>query len=181
MPKSLRLSTEDSTVHARMRAVLSSIQQEFDFSTFTWPGFVDWLSQRQGKQVLLVPIPTESSSLFGGWISTAAAEFIFFDKGTLPMHQIHIQLHEIAHMLCGHSTFHADQEHMSQSQEEIMALAASAMRMRHVAESETEQEAEILTALIQSAIFSHGRQEALTRFDFQNHDEEVLVYMMELG
>ena len=64
MPKSLRLSTEDSTVHARMRAVLSSIQQEFDFSTFTWPGFVDWLSQRQGKQVLLVPIPTESSSLF---------------------------------------------------------------------------------------------------------------------
>jgi len=29
---------EDSTVHARMRAVLASIQQEFDFSTFTWAG-----------------------------------------------------------------------------------------------------------------------------------------------
>ena len=181
MPKSLRLSTEDSTVHARMRAVLSSIQQEFDFSTFTWASFVDWLSQRQGKEVLLVPIPTESSSLFGGWISTAAAEFIFYDAGTLPMHQIHIQLHEIAHILCGHTTFSTDMERLPQNWAEIMALAADAMRLRHVAESETEQEAEILTALIQSAIFSHGRQEALTRFDFQNPDEEVLVYMMELG
>lgn len=181
MPKSLRLSKVDSTVHARMRAVLSSIQQEFDFSTFTWAGFVAWLSRNRGKQVVFVPIQTASSTLFGSWITTAAAEFIFYDDGTLPMHQIHIQLHEIAHILCGHNTFHADLDQLPQSREEMMALAAAAVRLRHVDESETEQEAEILTALIQSAVFSHGRQEALTRFDFQNHDEEVLVHMMELG
>ena len=97
------------------------------------------------------------------------------------MHQIHIQLHEIAHILCGHTTFHVDSDHLPSSRAELMSLVEGAVRLRKVGDSETEQEAKILTALIQSSVFRHGRQAALTRFDFQNHDEEVLVHMMELG
>lgn len=181
MTKSTQHPRNESGVHARMRDLMAAIQQEYDFTTFTWSGFVRWLARRRGKQVHLIPLPMGSATLFGSWISSDTEDFIFFDQDALPMHQIHIQLHEIAHILCDHTTYHVDIDHLPRSRAELMRLVEGAVRLRHVAEGETEQEAEILTALIQSCVFRHGRQAALTRFDFQNHDEEVLINMMELG
>lgn len=171
----------DPGVHARMRGLMATIQQAYDFSTFTWESFVAWLSTFLGKQVHCAPLPIEAGTLFGGWISTQQAEYIFYDGSTLPMHQLHIQLHEIAHILCGHTTFCMDVERLPEDRAELLRMVTAAVRLRHVAEAEPEQEAEVLTALIQQAVFRHGRQEALLTFDFQNRDEEVLVGMMELG
>ncbi|WP_211275500.1 hypothetical protein [Actinoplanes rectilineatus] len=39
----------------------------------------------------------------GLWLGLPGADHVFFDPGTSPLHAEHIVLHEIAHILCGHS------------------------------------------------------------------------------
>ena len=172
-----RAAHTESGIHTRMRALMETLQRDFDFATFTWPGFLAWLAERLGKQVHCVPMPLHADDLFGSWISTPQVEYIFYDATALPVHQLHIQLHEIAHILCGHETVEIHEP------VELATLMESLeqVRLRRTDRGEIEQEVEILTALIQESVFRHGRQAALTRFDFQNQDEVRLVQMMELG
>ncbi|BCJ52549.1 hypothetical protein Asp14428_40240 [Actinoplanes sp. NBRC 14428] len=40
----------------------------------------------------------------GLWISVAGADYVFYDPGTSRLHAEHIVLHELGHMLSGHTT-----------------------------------------------------------------------------
>ncbi|MEU8179679.1 hypothetical protein AB0B85_15085 [Micromonospora sp. NPDC049044] len=44
----------------------------------------------------------------GMWIETEAADHIFYNGDTRPLHQQHIILHEIGHMLCRHRNTETD-------------------------------------------------------------------------
>lgn len=44
------------------------------------------------------------AEMFGCWVRLAGKDYIFYEEHTAHLHQAHIQLHELAHILCGHKT-----------------------------------------------------------------------------
>lgn len=89
-------------VKARMRQLLDEI--DYDFSHFTLEEFARWLEDRRGRRIVFVPW-TMPPALSGAWAAECGgSDYIFYEEHTHPLHQAHIKLHELAHMLCGHST-----------------------------------------------------------------------------
>jgi hypothetical protein len=38
----------------------------------------------------------------GIWVSDETADYVFYQKETSPLHRLHIILHELSHIMCGH-------------------------------------------------------------------------------
>lgn len=60
------------------------------------------LSQQRGRRVRLLPMPLPSNGASGFWLATETTDYIITDSGTVAPHQLHILLHQLAHMLLGH-------------------------------------------------------------------------------
>ncbi|WP_328972268.1 ParH-like protein [Streptomyces sp. NBC_00239] len=60
------------------------------------------LSARLGRPVELLPLSWPSSGPCGLLMSTDRADYIGYPVDTTPLHQRHIVLHEVGHLLCGH-------------------------------------------------------------------------------
>ena len=92
-----------SAIKSRMQRRLQAISHEYDFSTFTFPTFRAWVEQYRGKRLRIVPdklVP----QFFGAWMEAEDEDYIFYKEDAVPLHQVHIILHEMAHMFCGHPT-----------------------------------------------------------------------------
>lgn len=61
------------------------------------------LGEARGKPIHLVAHSIPEPGPFGAWITGPRAEYIFYQRHTSPMHQNHIILHELGHLLEGHS------------------------------------------------------------------------------
>lgn len=62
------------------------------------------VSQRRARPLIRRAVPGLSAGApCGLWIGTAEADHVFYDPGTSPLHAEHIQLHEVAHILMGHT------------------------------------------------------------------------------
>ncbi|TVT61963.1 ImmA/IrrE family metallo-endopeptidase [Amycolatopsis rhizosphaerae] len=72
------------------------------------------LAQRRGRPIKLIPYPLPAPGVFGLWIGTIDADYIVYQKNTTPAHQEHIILHEIGHIISGHSGYEEDGDLWSQ-------------------------------------------------------------------
>lgn len=81
----------------RRIAATVSLPTPFEVTTFTAA-----LSQRLGRPVELLPLPIRSAGPCGVLVSTDRAEYIGYPADTALLHQQHIVLHEVGHLLCGH-------------------------------------------------------------------------------
>jgi hypothetical protein len=71
---------------------------------FDLDAFCAGLAARRGRPLHLRPVPGLSADApCGLWIGTAEADHVFYDPGTSPLHAEHIVLHELAHILSGHT------------------------------------------------------------------------------
>ncbi|MFJ5228755.1 ParH-like protein [Kitasatospora sp. NPDC088391] len=61
------------------------------------------LALRRGRPIELVPLSGPDHSPCGVLISTDRADYIGYPADTTALHQQHIVLHEIGHLLCGHT------------------------------------------------------------------------------
>ena len=153
-----RNNATTNDIKARMRERLREIDKVYDFSHFTFPSFQAWIEQTRGKPLRLVPdkmIP----HFFGAWIETDEEDFVFYKEDTIPLHQTHIVLHEMAHMLCGHPTLRLDRKKIAAYVRGEVDIASLLLRSPRT--DEMEWEAELLAALIQESIFSHARVQEL--------------------
>ncbi|MFD5134002.1 hypothetical protein [Streptomyces olindensis] len=66
--------------------------------------FCDRIAAQRGRPLHLHSVPGISGmdAPCGVWIATEKADHIFHEAATSPLHQDHIILHEIGHMLLGH-------------------------------------------------------------------------------
>ena len=74
---------------------------------FTLDRFCELIARRRGRALYLHPLPIRDLGgdlPCGAWLGTDAADHVFFAASTSRLHQQHIVLHEIAHMLCGHAS-----------------------------------------------------------------------------
>jgi hypothetical protein len=141
-----------------MKAVLTGL--DYDFRTFTMDSFVSWLETRLGREIRFKSWPMPPG-LFGVWLSDAEepVEYIFYDdKGPL-IQQVHIQLHELSHMICAHPTARLTRLEMQKlllASVENPAVLNPAL-LRASAQNEVEEEAEILASLIQHRVIQNKR------------------------
>lgn len=115
---------------------------------FCLRAFCDAVARHQQHPVLLRPIRT-GAALCGLWMPTPDGDLIFYEENTSPLHQTHIILHEIAHLLFGHQPT---------SVADIAALRSllphvSPETLRHILQRTTysvkdEREAELLASLV---------------------------------
>ncbi|TDD91845.1 hypothetical protein [Actinomadura rubrisoli] len=71
---------------------------------FDLDGFCHRLGQQRNRPIRLLPLTTGVGTPCGIWVSAAEADYIFHEQGTSILHQQHIVLHEIGHMLLEHGS-----------------------------------------------------------------------------
>ena len=60
-------------------------------------------SQISGRDIQLLPYRLSGSGVHGMLVRTGLTDYVVFDSDTTTMHREHIILHELSHVLCGHS------------------------------------------------------------------------------
>jgi hypothetical protein len=60
------------------------------------------LAARRGRPLILSPV-VKWPGPSGLWVASPAADYIFYEQATSALHQQHIILHELSHLLCGHT------------------------------------------------------------------------------
>ncbi len=169
------------SIEARMNAVLDKLN--FNFSDFTMDGFVAWVQAHIGREVRFIPWDM-SSNMFGVWISDAdePVEHVFIDKNTPPLHRVHIQLHELSHIICEHPTIRLTKAQMKQMLLQALddpGVLTEAL-LRSPAQEDVEQEAEILASLIQHRVIMHERLAQLSLATSSNKDLVDHLQSLEL-
>ncbi|KOU53691.1 MULTISPECIES: hypothetical protein [Streptomyces] len=93
----------DFLLRRRCRAVL----RNFDFpQPFSLDAFCRHLEERRRRPIHLHAVSMQRlmSGVYGLWLATETDDHFFYESQTSPLHQEHIVLHEIGHMLFGHAT-----------------------------------------------------------------------------
>ena len=133
------------TLRARCERRLGELElaEPFDLRAFC-----DALAARRGRPIVLVPV-AGSSGPCGLWAATPTEDLVFYERDTSPLHQEHIILHEVCHLLCGHPPALVDERELGQLL--VPDLAPGTLRhvLRRAAYSgDEEREAELLASLI---------------------------------
>jgi hypothetical protein len=100
-------------------------------------------------QVRAIPGPPSPARPCGIWIATEGGDWIFVDQQTSPLHRQHIVLHELAHMLCGHTASELPETDMLRRLfPDLSPAMVKTVLGRSSYQSEYEREAELLASLI---------------------------------
>ena len=142
-----------------MQALLESL--DYDFDDFTLEGFRSYLEHRRGRKLVFVPWQLPAS-LTGAWLAADGCDFVFYARDTLPIHQAHIQLHEMAHMLCDHTGMEIDDAIIRAFRAFCPSQEAERLLLRSTHSDLDELEAETLASLIQREALRNARLHQLT-------------------
>lgn len=169
MTPTTRTTPTRRTLQARLDAL------QFDFSQYTFERFRQHISHRRGRELYLFPW-SMPPGVFGVWLTSSdyPHEYIFFEQALPAVHQHHVQLHELAHFLCGHATTTVDRRRLADISRH--GLERVALRARPVdRQSTAELEAETLALLIQERVVRARRLEALTEASSQQFLADYLA------
>lgn len=159
-------------IEQRIAERFKQISEYYDFSSFTLQGFIAWVGKKRGKAIEMTAWAMPAA-IFGAWIEVEDMDYIFYDEDAIPLHKAHIQLHELAHMLCGHETIKATKETLADI---LMGkFSADNLLLRSTKSDQKEQEAELLTSLIQTQIHRHARFDELTREATADKEQQKLL------
>lgn len=124
---------------------------------FDLDAFCAEVSHRRGRPLFRRPVPGLSAGApCGLWIGTARADHVFYDPGTSPLHAEHIVLHELAHILSGHSGAAGDLGNLFP---DLDPATVTRVLGRVSYTTEQEREAEMMASLIRGR---SGRQPGTT-------------------
>ncbi|MFF3327536.1 hypothetical protein [Streptomyces sp. NPDC002889] len=100
------------------------------------------IAERRGRAVQLHPLPEEAaqSGVCGLWVGTDSVDYVFYEARTSRLHQEHIVLHELGHILFGHNFLEGEES----------GDGIPVVRGRTDYTTREEQEAEMLASLIRT-------------------------------
>ncbi|MGW1763778.1 hypothetical protein ACWCQL_06780 [Streptomyces sp. NPDC002073] len=97
--------------HQQLRKRCESIISGLDLShPFSLEGLCARIAEQRGRPIRLHPLPREAaeSGVCGLWVGTAAVDYVFYEAQTSRLHQEHIVLHELGHILFDHHSLAAE-------------------------------------------------------------------------
>jgi hypothetical protein len=170
---------KEQSIEARLRAILAEI--DYDFDQFTLEGFARWLEERRGRKIIFFPYHFERPDVSGAWVADEVHEYVVYEtRDAPPVLQVHAQTHEMAHMLCGHSTVQIDAEDLmlllSRIGEDDVACQSLFLRSAQPDQADEEElEAEMLASLIQEQVLNHSREQELLKV--VSSDVDIVAYL----
>jgi hypothetical protein len=110
------------------------------------------IANLRGRPLHLQAVPGLSSTApCGLWISVQSADYVFFDASTTRLHADHIILHELGHMLWGHSiAMDIENSALCQLMPDLDPKSIARILGRVSYTTSQEQEAEMLATLIRA-------------------------------
>jgi Zn-dependent peptidase ImmA (M78 family) len=84
---------------ARVQAVIDGL--DYDFKQFSVSHFIQHLEALRARDIILRSVPFDQG-LHGFWVRAETADYVFFNRRTHDVHQVHHILHELGHMVLGH-------------------------------------------------------------------------------
>ncbi|MFD6877229.1 MULTISPECIES: hypothetical protein [unclassified Streptomyces] len=117
---------------------------------FTVDGLRVCLEERRGRPIVMEPLPVLGRDApCGLWITLPSVDVVFYEQHTSPAHQDLIKLHELGHVLCGHSGV-LELPHLAALMPDLTpeAVAAVIGAQRTSYDTVEEQEAEMIALLL---------------------------------
>ncbi|MFJ5803754.1 ImmA/IrrE family metallo-endopeptidase [Streptomyces decoyicus] len=68
----------------------------------TIDGLCEVLGHHLGRQIRLLPLPLPQGSPHGLWVHTRDEDIVLFESRQAPVHQRHVVMHELGHLICDH-------------------------------------------------------------------------------
>jgi hypothetical protein len=114
---------------------------------FTIDAFSTTLAVERGRPIRLVPLPTAADAPCGLWLSTPEADYVMHQTVTSRLHQEHIVLHELAHIIFDHKALRSAAD-VRALLPDLHPQMVTTVLARSPYTSEQEQQAEVLADLI---------------------------------
>lgn len=150
-------------LEARVRQAIEGLH--YPFSQFTVPHFIAYLETLRQREIILNGAAFDGR-LHGFWVRAETADYVFFERQTHPIHQVHHILHELGHLVLGHRPRDLATVLPPALLAELMAQIGAApcghCRMWEPVETLEEREAECFVRQFQHKILIAGRLAALT-------------------
>src|SRR5581483_197463 len=132
-------------LRTRCEARLGELQLPIPFDV---QQFCHSIGERRSRPILLHSIDSPAGPC-GTWLAAPASDHIFYERQTSPLHQEHIILHEISHLLCGHRGGSvSDGELRDLLLPDLRPEMVESVLRRRAYGTDDKQEAELLASLI---------------------------------
>jgi hypothetical protein len=155
---------DDKRLRRRCEARVQKLDLSAPFEVYS---FCERLSAQRDRPILLQSVPGTANAC-GVWVSVPSADLIFYEQDTSPMHQDHIILHEISHLLCEHQPVPVSAREISHLLfPDLHPETVKRVLQRSGYATEEEREAELLASLIleRVATGTHARASTAKRDD----------------
>ncbi|MGJ5751547.1 ImmA/IrrE family metallo-endopeptidase [Streptomyces puniciscabiei] len=151
----------DSDLERRIRQVLRDLDVQPPLSV---EALCKALGEKRGRPIELRAYPLPKPGPSGLWLETPAADLIIYQQETTKLHQEHIILHEIGHILADHR----GEDRVEEWHAVVAGLARSAIRRalgRCNYDDAREQEAELVATVILGWAWALDRVTSCTSTD----------------
>jgi hypothetical protein len=147
----------------RIKQVIQELR--YDFHEFSVPDFVLYLETTRRRDIILNGWPFKAG-VHGFWLRAETADYVFFDRETYAMHQVHHILHELGHIILGHQprdlTEALPPELLAALSQLEITSPQGHSRMWEIHETFEDREAEWFVRELQHEILIAGRMASLT-------------------
>ncbi|MEV0155147.1 hypothetical protein AB0H57_15580 [Micromonospora sp. NPDC050686] len=131
------------------------------------------IARLRERPIELLPMAFPDPDLCGLWIATGSADYLVYERDTSDLHQEHIVLHELGHLLCGHDGV-ADAD--PTLFRELDPTVLRGVRGRTNYSTLQEQEAELTASLIHSRFDLIRRPSPAVDSDLGRRIRRTLAY-----
>lgn len=132
------------TERCRKRLTALDLPRPFDVHALC-----ERIGRHRDRPLTLLPMDLPPGSPCGLWVGTDERDYIVYQRATTPLHQDHIIVHELAHVLCGHlDSAGLGDEHARRLFPHLAPDTVRRVLGRGAYSSEEEQEAEVLASMI---------------------------------
>jgi Zn-dependent peptidase ImmA (M78 family) len=134
---------------------------------FVLADFIDHVEQRRGRPIKLVPSDLDGTGPCGLMLATDDKDLVLFPESASQLHQEHIVVHEIGHLLFGHAEAAADVADEDAELEALRRLAPDIplemirrLLARTSYEEQHEREAEVFATMLLATARRIGHEQA---------------------
>lgn len=168
-------------MNAKLIAEKALKELQYDFRAFSIQGLICHVSKLKGREIVTIPW-VMPATVFGAWMSDdeESKEYIFYRDNVPVIHQVHIQLHELSHLLLGHPTLRINRKKIAEVFSKKASLPfADLLRLRSPRQTECETQAEVLATLIQERVIQNSNMDQL--LNDRSSEEKLANFLKTMG